>query len=154
MLASVPEFPYKTALSVKPTAPEGMGRVAALPVGGRRGADIYLLSDSRAVPLPIDDDVRLRVHISKGLGRTQLREDAAAWEPVLSSTESWQFAFWVSFEYENITPTVFIEERTGDHALDMQILRIVERLDLWDDPSGTGIVSLVYRPEAGDNNAD
>jgi len=159
LLTDVPHYGYVTSLDVIFSAPEGMGRLAELSTGvSRNDHSVLLVPSSVATDIPrvSSDDATPGVHVraSEGLGATRLRTDAMVWEPELALDEAWKFAFWVSFPVGEPSGIVFVEHSSGDVARDLRLVGIVERLDVWDNPVGEGIVWLRYEPITGGIDAN
>ena len=159
-VTEIPYYPYATSLYVSLSPPEGMGRLASLLSGMGRNESNALLLPRTVMPGEHtnrrDGDLpRLDVRMSEGLGTTRLRTDALVWQQELQDGEPWRFAFWVSFhDGGEQTASVFVEQRSGDLERDLRLLRIVERLDIWEHPVGEGIVWLRYAPIVGEKDAD
>ena len=153
-LAEIPYFPYATTLTLALSEPAGMGRLSALTAGSRRNGQRGLVlplsvareSDVEISHMRVSD---LQVGTSAGLGATRLRTAAAAWAEELEGEDPWRFSFWISFSERGEPASVFVEERSGDIERDLRLVRIVERPDLWENPSGMGIVRLQFAPTSG-----
>jgi len=162
-ISDIPHFAYTTSMDVILSEPEGMGQLADLATGINRNDHRILLVPSSAAGVlrqapPETGEARLYVRTSESLGATRLRKDDGIWKEEFALEDPWKLAFWVSFHPEaqaNGQETkVFVEERSGDVERDLRLLRIVSRMDVWENPMGEGIVWLQYVPATGGLDAD
>lgn len=162
-MMDIPLYAYSTDLDLRLSRPAGMGALATLGAGIGHGDHRVLLVASPVSGVLQHRDVertgsQLDVRMSTGLENTKLRTDHTLWQSELAGDSPWQFAFWVSFlpqePYMAEGPQVFVEERSGSIERDLRLLRIVERMEVWENPTGEGMVWLHFEPETGDIDED